>query len=248
MTSTAAHDSADRRRGWLVFFGPGFIGAGESIDSAYDDARTRCEVAGAALPLTTNVRPCSLAELDNALAMLQERPGVGRLARRAFQVDGQRHFRILGNDVPAANRADIQAPISITWHPSARFDTANAHGKPVYPKCPDCSSATMRNAGDAATLECTNCGSHFLARGIRPPASTPPRPGPENVALLRRQAAEMCEAAAAHLRRQDDARAQALVVDARRTVQELHAQLALHNVDRRTEALEDEPPTSPDDR
>ena len=255
MTPATPSAADDHRRGWLVVLGQqnnngnqrGVLGAGETIPSARADARERCYIVESTLPAHALVLPCTLAELDAALVLLRERPRVGRLARHPVVTGDHPHFRIMGADVPAANRADVRSPIAIGWDP---WDPAsNLHGRPLFPNCPDCSRAIRTTNTDSdpatATLECAHCGSLYHARGLHTPAADPPRPGPEDVALMRRQAAEICEAAAAHLRRQADARAQSLVVDARRTIQKLRARLAHHDLHHLADAIRVEHETSP---
>ena len=217
------------RQGWLVFHDDALLGAGDTIPAAREDAYDRCKTAVASVPIDTEVRPCTLAELDNALTMLTTGPGVGLLSRHVFEVDDIRYFRIGGRNAPVATTANVIPPIGITWNPGQTAG-GDPHGQPRYPRCPDCSATAMRDTdvdANPPVLECAGCGSLFRPHNLRPAPTPAPKPGPESAAILRREAAEACASAARMLRNQTaDQQAQILIVDAGIAVKKMRAAIA----------------------
>ena len=225
------HDQDDpTRQGWLVFHDDALLGAGDSVPAAREDVYDRSKTVVASVPIDTEVRPCTLAEIDNALTMLTTGPDVGLLSRHDFEVDDIRYFRIGGRNAPVATTADVIPPIGITWNPG-QTAAGDPHGQPRYPRCPDCSATAMRDTDVGANppvLECAGCGSLFRPRNLRPAPTPAPKPGPESAAILRREAAEACASAARMLRDQtDDKQAQILIVDAEIAVKKMRAAIAL---------------------
>ena len=226
------HDLDDPPRGgWLVFHDNALLGAGDSVPAAREDACRRCKTAVASVPIGTDLRPCTHADLYDAWEMLTAGPGVGLLSRHVFEMDNVRYFRIGGRNTPSATTANVIPPIGITWNPCQK-PAGGVHGQPRYPRCPDCSATTMRDT-DAGTnppiLECAGCGSLFRPHGLRP---VPPEPRRESAAVLRREAAEACATAARMLREQtDDEQAQILIADAKIAVRKMRTQLATSRPD-----------------
>ena len=222
------------RGGWLVFHDDALLGAGDSAPAARDDAYDRCKTAVASAPIDIDVRPCTLAELDNAVAMLTSGPGVGQLARHVFEIDDTGYFRIGTRNIPASTTANVIPPIGVAWNP--RQETGRgSHGQPHYPRCPDCSATALRDSAPGMKLrilECAGCGSLFRAHGLRPTQTPATEPGPESAAILRDEAADACITAARMLREQTgDKQAQILIVDATIAVKKMRATLALARLD-----------------
>ena len=226
----AQHDTGNPPRGgWLVFRNDALLGAGDSEPAARDDADRRCRAAVAGGLLDITVRPCTLAELDNAVAVLTSGPGVGRLARHVFEIDGERFFQIGRRSTPAETTCDVIPAIGVTWNPKGEAGRGT-HGEPRYPRCPDCSATAMSEMVTGTKLkilECAGCGSLFRAHGLLPAQTAATKPAPESAAILRHEAADACIIAARLLREQtDDQQAQILIHDAELAVKKMRAALA----------------------
>ena len=162
------------------------LGAAPNPRLAFADARRRCETVNCTLPDNAHAAPADPNAITTALALL-ERPGaVQRLAREP--VIAGAHTTFLrgapcrdcdGLDLPDCPRCsgsefeiaeidpdpenDVALVVGPRWAPRPTDTHHHAHGRPVYPPCPDCGGDIERSDHlGHLTTNCAHCGAPFF--------------------------------------------------------------------------------------
>ena len=161
------------------------LGAAPNPRLAHADARRRCEAVGCTLPDDAHAAPAEPNAATAALALL-ERPGaVQRLSRKPVTAGAHTAFlrgapcqdcaglnlpdcpRCSGSgfetaEIDPAPENDVALLVGPRWAPRPDDTLHHAHGRPVYPPCPDCGGDLERSdhRGHLAP-NCAHCGAPF---------------------------------------------------------------------------------------
>ena len=161
------------------------LGAAANPRLAFADARRRCENAGCTLPDNAHAAPADPASLGNALALLERPNAIQRLSREPVITAARTAFLrgapcqdCAGLDLPDCPRCsgsgfetaeidaspehDVALVVGPRWAPLPEHPLHHAHGRPVYPPCPDCGGdIEWNNYQGHLTRNCAYCGAPF---------------------------------------------------------------------------------------
>lgn len=161
------------------------LGAAANPRLAFADARRRCETVGCTLPDDAHAAPSDPAGLGNALALLERPNAIQRLSREPVITSARTTFLrgapcqdCAGLDIPDCPRCsgsgfetaeidaspehDVALVVGPRWAPLPEHPLHHAHGRPVYPPCPDCGGDIEWNDYQGhLTRNCAHCGAPF---------------------------------------------------------------------------------------